>query len=145
MRLVIEPARPEVVPAVLDLLARAKLPESGLRENVATLLVAWQDGRLVGCAALELYGSSALLRSVAVDEACRGQGIGRCLTDAALIAAKHHGVSQVYLLTETAPAFFASQGFRAIDRAEVPPAVQASPEFSWACCQNARAMTRPLD
>lgn len=145
MRLVIEPARPDDLPAVVDLLARAQLSEMGLREQVATLLVARQDGRLVGCAALELYGSSALLRSVAVDEACRGQGIGRCLTDAALIVAKQHGVSQLYLLTETAPAFFASQGFRAIDRAEVPVAVKTSVEFTGACCQSALAMTRSLD
>lgn len=145
MRLVIEPAHPDDLPAVVDLLARAGLPEAGLREHVATLLVARQDGRLVGCAGLELYGSAALLRSVAVDEACRGQGIGRCLTDAALIAAKQHGVSQLYLLTETAPAFFARQGFRAIDRAEVPATVKTSVEFTGACCQCALAMTRSVE
>ncbi len=144
MRLVIESAHPNDLAHVLDLLARAKLPDAGLRDHVETLLVARQDGRLIGCAALELYGEAALLRSVAVDEACRGQGIGRCLTDAALITAKQHGVSQIYLLTETAPAFFTRQGFRTIDRAEVPAAVKTSVEFTGACCQSALAMTRSL-
>lgn len=144
MAIVIESALPDDLETVLVLLSRSKLPETGLRD-VQTLLVARVNRRLVGCAALELYLPYALLRSVAVDEAYRGQGIGRCLTDAALIAARQYGVQAVYLLTETAPKFFASLGFGPVDRADVPAAVQASPEFSGACCQSAVAMTRSLE
>lgn len=145
MAMVIEAAAAADLDTVLDLLARAKLPEAGLRDHLETLFVARLDGRIVGSAALELYGASALLRSVAVEEACRGQGVGRCLADAASFFARIHGVRVVYLLTETAQAFFLRQGFRAVDRDAVPPSVQASAEFAYACPKSALAMMRALD
>jgi len=142
--LTIEAAGTEDVNAVLELLARSRLPEAGLRDHLDALLVARLDGRVVGSAALELYGSSALLRSVAVEDARRGRGIGRCLTDAALVFAKVHGVRLVYLLTETAEPFFARQGFSAVERGTVPEGVQASAEFTGACPESARVMMRDL-
>lgn len=142
--MVIEPAGAEDQDAVLDLLARAKLPEAGLRNHLDTLFVARLDGRIVGSAALELYGASALLRSVAVEDACRGQGIGRCLTDAALFFATIHGIRTVYLLTETAQAFFLRQGFTVVDRDAVPPSVRTSAEFAYACPESAPVMMRDL-
>jgi len=144
MAIVIESARADDLDRVLDLLAQAKLPEAGLLDHRDNLLVARIDHRLVGSAAVELYGDYALLRSVAVDAAHRGLGVGRCLTDAALLFAKAHGVRQVYLLTETAPKFFAGLGFAPVDRSAVPAAVRASAEFQYACPASAVAMMHSL-
>ena len=144
MAIVIESAHADDFDTVLDLLAQSKLPEAGLRDHRDSLFVARIDGRLVGSAAVELYGDYALLRSVAVDAAYRGLGVGRCLTDAALLFARAHGVRQVYLLTDTAPGFFAGLGFEPVDRSAVPAAVQISAEFTGACPARARAMARSL-
>jgi len=144
MAVVIEAAHPDEFDAVLALLAQSGLPEAGLRDHRDSLLVARIDGELVGSAALELYGEFALLRSVAVDTAQRGRGVGRCLTDAALLFARAHDVRRVFLLTTTASEFFASLGFEPVDRSVVPAAVQASAEFRGACPDSARAMTRAL-
>ena len=144
MAVVIESAHADDFDAVLDLLAQARLPEAGLRDHRDSLFVARIDGCLVGSAAVELYGDYALLRSVAVDAAHRGRGVGRCLTDAALLFARAHGVRQVYLLTETAPGFFASLGFAPVDRSAVPAAVQASAEFQYACPASAFVMAKAL-
>ncbi|MCC6168281.1 MAG: GNAT family N-acetyltransferase [Caldilineaceae bacterium] len=129
---------------VLALLAQSGLPADGLAGHWAATLVALQAERVVGSAALELYGTAALLRSVAVAQPRRGQGIGRHLTAAALDLARAHGVRQVYLLTETAPDFFAGLGFRPVSRAAVAPAVQQSVEFVSACPQSAQAMLLDL-
>ena len=130
--------------AVLELLGRSGLPEEGLRAHLGTVLIARERGRVVGSAALELYGTAALLRSVAVDQTLRGRGLGGRLTEEAVALACRHGVRSLYLLTETARDFFAARGFVPVDREAVPAAVRASPEFAWICPASAVAMTRAL-
>jgi amino-acid N-acetyltransferase len=136
----IEPADPVALQAVCSLLERSNLPTEGLAEHFATALVAKIGERIVGSAALELHGTSALLRSVAVEEPFRRQGIGRRLTYAALDLAKRTRVGAVYLLTTTAEEFFAELGFRRIPRSEVPEPVQQSVEFASACPVTATVM-----
>jgi amino-acid N-acetyltransferase len=106
--------------------------------------VASAGGRVVGCAALEVYADSALLRSVAVDETARGQGIGQRLVRAALDLAHERGVRSAYLLTTTAEQFFPRFGFQRIDRREVPVDVQQSVEFRSACPASAAVMAVQL-
>lgn len=127
-------------PAILDLLARNKLPPDGLEPHLATTLAAREGDRLVGCAALELYDGAALLRSVAVEAERRGEGLGQQLTRAALDLARARGARTVYLLTETAEAFFPKLGFRRVTRDEVEPAVKQSVEFTTACPASAVVM-----
>jgi amino-acid N-acetyltransferase len=141
---IIAPATPPDLPAIFDLLDRSKLPRDGLGDHIATTLVA-RDGRhLVGTAALELYGASALLRSVAVAAEQRGRGLGQALTSAALDLARRRGVRTVYLLTETAADFFPKFGFRPIPRSEVDQAVLRSTEFTTACPASALVMKLQL-
>ncbi len=142
---IITPAAPKDLPAILDLLDRSELPRAGLEDHLATTLVARENRRVVGTAALELYGPSALLRSVAVAVQLRGQGLGQALTAAALDLARRRGVRTVYLLTETAAAFFPKLGFRPISRSAVDPAVLCSPEFTSACPASALVMARSLE
>jgi len=59
------PASRDELPGILELLQEAGLPPDGLADHLSTTLVARQEGRVVGSAALELYGRAALLRSVA--------------------------------------------------------------------------------
>jgi len=132
------------LPAILDLLRRSDLPPDGLAEHLATTVTAMENGRLVGCAAVELYGESALLRSVAVDETLRGQGLGQALTAAALDLARARGVRTAYLLTTTAGGYFPRLGFREITRDAVDPAVQQSVEFTTACPGSAVVMRLDL-
>jgi amino-acid N-acetyltransferase len=130
---------------VLALLKRLGLPVEGLAEHAGTALVARErGGTVVGSAALEVHGSEALLRSVAVDPAWQGSGLGRRLTEAALAMANRIGLSRVYLLTETAEKFFPKFGFRAVTRDEVPEAVRESVEFRLACPASAVAMEKRL-
>jgi amino-acid N-acetyltransferase len=142
---VVGPMKAGELDAVLALLARLGLPVEGLAEHAGTTLVAREHGgRIVGSAALEVYGSEALLRSVAVDPSCQGLGLGRRLTEAALALANRAGLSRVYLLTQTAERFFPRFGFRAIARDDVPPSVRQSVEFRSACPASAIAMEKRL-
>ena len=140
----ITPARPADLPAILDLLTASKLPRAGIEDHLASTLLARVDSGVVGTAALELYGSAALLRSVAVATRFRGRGLGAALTVAALDLARRRGVRTVYLLTETAGRFFPRFGFRPITRADVDVAVRGSTEFTTACPASALVMRAEL-
>jgi len=136
----IEHARAADLPAIVALLLANKLPRAGIEGQISTTLVARVAGRLVGCAAIEPYGAAGLLRSVAVELASRGRGLGEALTQASLDLAGGRGIKTLYLLTETAAGFFPRFGFRTISRTDVDPAVQRSVEFTSACPTSALVM-----
>ncbi len=144
MTIAIAAATATDLPAILDLLERSKLPRAGLEGHLKTTLVARDGTRLVGCAAIESYGTAGLLRSVAVDAALRSQGLGQRLTRAALDLAQGHGIKMVYLLTETAGDFFPRFGFQPVTRAQVASVVQQSVEFTSACPASALVMQLEL-
>lgn len=140
MTMRIEPARPEDAAAVTALLERSALPTVGWIDHLDATLVARDDDRVVGSAALEIYPDGALLRSVAVDAALRGRGVGHDLTRAALDMARARGITSVFLLTTTAEGFFPRLGFSRTERADVPAGVQSSVEFTSACPASAVVM-----
>jgi amino-acid N-acetyltransferase len=129
---------------VIDLLLRCELPVDGAEAHVDNMVVARTEGHVVGSAALEIYGTSALLRSVAVDASLRGTGVGRQLTEAALDLARARGVADLFLLTTTAEHFFPRFGFERIERDAVPADVRTSVEFTSACPASAIVLHKRL-
>ncbi|MEE8193329.1 MAG: arsenic resistance N-acetyltransferase ArsN2 [Gemmatimonadales bacterium] len=143
--IVIEAAEAAELPAVLELLDGVQLPGEDLENHLDGMLVARRSDRVVGSATLELYGKSALLRSVVVDPGLQGRGLGVGLTRAALDLARERGVVRVYLLTETAGEFFPRFGFRSVARSEVAPEVRQSVEFGSVCPDTALVMQLDLE
>jgi amino-acid N-acetyltransferase len=129
---------------ILDLLQQGQLPVDGVTDHLASTVVAREDGRIVGSAALEMYGEHALLRSVAVSPAFQSRGLGCLLTEAALAMARERHVTAVYLLATTAEEFFPKFGFTRITREVVPDTVQTSVEFTSACPSKATVMMKTL-
>jgi amino-acid N-acetyltransferase len=114
------------------LLSDANLPIEGLEET--EVWCAKDDaGRVVGVAGLESWGRQGLLRSVAVNAGNRRSGVGTALVRHILEEAKSRQLSEVYLLTETAPHFFAKFGFRKVERRRVRGEVVNSVEFREVC------------
>ena len=122
-----------------QLLRASKLPLDGFDAPHVTALVARDDGgAIVGSAAIEVYREAALLRSVAVADSHRGRGLGQELTRAALALARERGLGAVYLLTETAAAFFPKFGFTPVSRDAIPADVKTSVEFTTTCPASAQ-------
>ncbi len=142
--LAITAAKREDLPEISTLLEECELPREGLATHLSTTLVARKGKEIVGCSALELYQEFALLRSVAVKPSFRKQGMALRLTRAALDLAKHHKVTEVYLLTETATGLFSKIGFTHIQRSNVPENIQHSAEFTTLCPETAMVMTKSL-
>ena len=85
--------------------------------------------RIVGAGAMHIcWEDLAEIRSLAVDENFQRKGIGSQLVAACLADAETFGIYRVFTLTYQ-PGFFASLGFKSIDKKELPHKV-------WSDCIN---------
>jgi len=97
------------------------LPE--ICENIRDFIVVENEGEIVGCGALHLYGMHlAEVRSITVTKNSKGKGAGRVLVDALLQEAQKQSVTCVCLFTRI-PEFFARMGFREIQKESIPDKV----------------------
>lgn len=141
----IEVAASTDLPAILALLTSAGLPVADVGPaSHPDFLVARRDGCVAGVVGLERFGDVGLLRSLAVNEEHRGQGLGLALTRALEERAARSGVVALVLLTETARDFFQHRGYQVIARTQAPAAVQASSEFRSLCPQSAVCLSKRL-
>ena len=131
--------------AIESMLEKAGLPAREVDAHLENFLVATQHGPLLGCAGVELYATTALLRSLAVEPEYRSMGLGRRLTGALLDQARQRGCVEAVLLTSTAVELARSFGFAETPRELLPQAVRDSWEFSGTCCASARCMRLSLD
>ena len=132
------------LPAVLRLLAAASLPTEDVADHARNLFIALEGGEVVGAIEIEDHGSVALMRSLVVSEAHRGRGLAQSLCATALARATTLGLSDVYVLTESAEAWFAARGFARLARDQAPRAVQHTRQFRELCPASAVLMRLEL-
>jgi amino-acid N-acetyltransferase len=131
--------------SVVALLEAEGLPASDLTEaHLQHFFFTATDGTPSALVGLEIYGRDALLRSLVVSAAARTQGLGSALVLHAEQYAAAHEVRALYLLTTTAESFFEHRGYRRIDRAEAPSAIQSTREFAGLCPASSAFMIKRL-
>lgn len=115
------------IPALLKLIngfaARGiMLPrtEFELAENIRDFMVVFDEARLAGCGALQIYTTTAgEIRSLAVDLNYQKLGVGSRLMHALEKEARDYGLCALFAFTYV-PAFFRKLGYREVDRGELP-------------------------
>lgn len=131
-------------PRIRSLLESCGLPTADLGTARAEFLVVCAGDTICGCGAVERFGQSGLLRSLAVTPDQRGLGIGRTLVQHLERRSREHSLGALVLLTQTARSFFEQQGYRVIERHNAPVAVRSSEEFRSLCPDSACCMTKNL-
>ena len=130
MAIEIRPARTQDIPGIRALIDTYTLGGRVLNketvmlyEDVQEFTVAVDGNEVVGCGALHvLWEDLAEVRTVAVVDNLKGQGVGHQILEAIINRARTVGVSRVFCLTfETA--FFARHGFEEIHGTPVAPDV----------------------
>lgn len=134
----------EDFPAIIKLLSECSLPMSDIEPGKQNFIVAEDEGKLIGCAGLEVYGQIALFRSLAVKSDYRNLSIGKLLTNEVIALGRRKSIREFYLLTNTAEGFFEKQGWDVTDRNEVPPEITRSSEFASICPTTAICMKYTL-
>jgi amino-acid N-acetyltransferase len=132
MSIEIRPARTQDIPGIRALIDTYTLGGRLLNketvmlyEDVQEFTVAVDAGAVVGCGALHvLWEDLAEVRTVAVVDTLKGQGVGHQILEAIIARARTVGVSRIFCLTfETA--FFGRHGFEEIHGTPVDPDVYA--------------------
>lgn len=136
-----EPADYDRVAALLD---ANDLPHRDLQPEEATVLVAVDDGDVVGAGALEQYAPNALLRSLVVADSRRGRGYGEALCDSLESHARTNGTDALYLLTTSATGFFRARGYEVVDRERAPEAIRQTSQFADVCPTSATCLRTSL-
>lgn len=135
----IDRTEPSELSSILNLLNEVDLPNEGVKDHLSNFLTlkSNDDSNLEpwGCAGLEIYNDSALLRSMAISPEYQGKGFGTVLTEAIIEDARKKGIRRLYLLTDTAEEFFRRFGFRVVEREEIPEDVKTSIEFTKLCLE----------
>jgi len=99
---------------------------------------------LKGVVGLELFGSVALLRSLAVIKVARGLGCAKKLVFEAENRARESGIKELYLLTTTAEKFFSNVEYVQAERNAAPEQIKSTTEFSGLCPVDATFMVKQL-
>jgi N-acetylglutamate synthase-like GNAT family acetyltransferase len=127
------------------LLEAVGLPTADLGAHLPFVTItARKEDRVVGIAAVEIHGATAMLRSVAVDPEFRSQRVAAALTEAATIDASRRGAETMYLLTEDAAGYFSRHGFEETPRASAPVAIRNTRLFAELCPASAILMQKRL-
>jgi amino-acid N-acetyltransferase len=131
--------------SVVAMLEAEGLPASDLTEtHLEHFFFTGSDGAPSALVGLEIYGEAALLRSLVVSAATRTQGLGSALVLHAEEYAAAHRVHALYLLTNTAEAYFEHRGYRRIDRSQAPSSIQSTREFASLCPSSSAFMIKRL-
>lgn len=131
--------------AQLQALLRANhLPDDDCDAQAEIFSAIYQNRELIAAGGLEAAGDCALLRSIVVRADQRGSGLARQMTDYLLRQAEAEGRVAVYLLTESAAAYFTRLGFVPVDRAAVPAAITQTRQFAALCPDSASCLYLPL-
>jgi amino-acid N-acetyltransferase len=94
--------------------------EFEMSENMRDFMVAFEGNQLVGCGALHFYSPIlGEVRSLAVAESHKTNGIGRMIVDSLVYEAKLYGLDAVFAFTYV-PGFFSRLGFNEVERGELP-------------------------
>jgi len=123
----IRPATVHDVPQIAEVInAHAELGRmlfksyAQLYEDLRDFAVYEKEGKIIGCTALTIiWADLAEVRSLAVDEKCRGQGIGKALVNWTIEEARRLQIRRIFALTYE-QAFFAKLGFEVVDKDSLP-------------------------
>jgi N-acetylglutamate synthase-like GNAT family acetyltransferase len=106
LRTHIDHARPEDRTEIVRLLTSAGLGADVAAHHIGRWVVAREAGQIVGCGALEVSGTAALLRNIVVAPSRRRRSIGSTIVSVLLDDAAELRVSTVFVFTRDAAGFF---------------------------------------
>ena len=130
---------------IVSILGECGLPVSDISLSQSPLFFGTRsDSNLSAVVGLELFGSVALLRSLAVAPDYRSRGLACELVAYAERFADSHGVESLFLLTTTAATFFAQLGYMPASRSTAPSAIQATSQFSGLCPESSAFLYKSL-
>ena len=130
---------------VVTLLKQCELPTADLTPEKLEYFYSVSDvSKLIAVIGLEVHGNYGLLRSLAVEPSLRNQGIAKKLLSQIEQIATEHQLSDLFLLTTTAPVYFSKNGYAETARDKVPDEIKSTSEFASVCPKSAIVMRKSM-
>ena len=130
---------------LVELLDANGLPSDDCAAQWAGFHGIYDDQELIAAGGLERAGGAGLLRSLVVRDERRGEGLAAELTAYLVERARAAGCDSLWLLTESADAYFERYGFRRVARAAAPPEIARTRQFAALCPDSAVCMMLPIE
>lgn len=134
----------EALPQIEILLQNSGLPSEDCCYHINHFFGVYANGKLTAVGAIECLQKSGLLRSIAVQTSYQGQGLAGLLVDYLHRYAMKQGIEALYLLTETAQAYFLKLGYAKIDREQLPAEISQTRQCQSLCPATAQALVYRL-
>lgn len=138
-------ASAEDLAPIVSLLERSELPTDDCRERIDGFVLLEDGENIIATGGLELHGKEGLIRSIVVVPDRRGTGIGRCVCAKLEKRAGAAGIERLFLLTDNAVPYFLGLGYQLLRRADTPPEIRATKQFSSLCPGSAKVMFRRVE
>ena len=138
-------ARREELTEVDALIKANRLPPLPMNISLSNVLVALDQGSVIGAITLEVVARHGLFRSAAVSQADQDGTVGESLARSLIARAHELGLRELYLRTDRASEFFAALGFLPILRAAVPGEIRSTREFREQYPESAEVMRLDLE
>ena len=129
---------------IKELLSSSKLPSDDAADHIDNFIVYEEERIIIGVGGLEAYGTTGLVRSIAVKPKNQKKGIGKSIYKSIEHKAYELGLNTLYLLTESAVEYFAKLGFIVKERTDIPVSVMNTKQYKALCPSTAILMFRKL-
>jgi GNAT superfamily N-acetyltransferase len=139
-----EPLRSDEIEAFRLALVEAGLPADDIAATGVQPFRFERNLKPVGYGALEVYGSTVLLRSIIVATDARGEGVGRAITEWLLAHAGALGAERAFLFTTNARAYFEEIGFEVVGRSKAPESILTTRQAIGLCPASTVLLTRTV-
>ncbi len=116
-------------PDIEALLRASCLSSEGRHDHITQYMIARDKSGLLGCAGIERYETTGVLRALVVAKRARSAGLGELLISAIVAEVRQQGIETIVLQTKTASGYFARLGFSPIGISDIPASVRPSHEF----------------
>ncbi len=144
MKTVIQAIAPDQISIVAQILKQNDLPIDDIHNPSIQLFVAIYNKEIIGVVGVEKYDNISLLRSLAVLDSYKGEGVGKQLIHYFEDWCESKSVEQIYLLTTTADQYFLKYGFQNVKRDLVPEDIKSTAQFKDICPDSAVVMKKIL-
>ncbi len=132
------------VESISQILNDNGLPSNDCGQHIENFVVLEKNGEIIGVGGAEVYGVVGLIRSLAIVSGYRGKRAGKIILKYIEDKARSLGVRTLYLLTESATAYFQRLGFQTQKRSEVPLPIRETMQFRGLCPASAVVMFREI-
>jgi N-acetylglutamate synthase-like GNAT family acetyltransferase len=139
------PATIDDYSSIIKLLVSHSLPVDDILDSTIEFIIAIDNRtKIIGTIGIETKGEDGLIRSLAIDEKYKSQGIGAKLLHLMEANATILGIKGLHLLTTTASDYFLGKGFIIDRRENAPETMKETREFLGICPSSAVYMKKEL-